>query len=247
MQNKYVGDVGDFGKYGLLRALCGVTEPGRKLTVGVAWYLTPDDEQPGGTLDGYLSSTTRNDKRFRDCDTELYDHMEGIRRERHIAAVESARILGKGAMFFCEPLLPQTDRRKWLRKAIDAVGLCDLIFLDPDNGIKIEETNGRSLKHAYLGELASFARAGDKSVVVYHHLGRNGKHKAQISEWLAILRERFSENELFALWYHRGTARAYFVLADQTLKDILRERAQALVESRWGEGKKPHFELAGVG
>ena len=39
VQDRYVGDVGDFGKYGLLRALCG-----GDLTLGVVWYLYPDEE-----------------------------------------------------------------------------------------------------------------------------------------------------------------------------------------------------------
>ena len=42
MQNKYVGDIGDFGKYGLLREIFGrPEEPGTGcgLTLGVAWYL----------------------------------------------------------------------------------------------------------------------------------------------------------------------------------------------------------------
>lgn len=243
MQNKYVGDVGDFGKYGLLRALSGVTQPGRKLTLGVVWYLTPDDDRPGGTLDTYLVPMARNDRRFRDCDAALYDHMGGIRKERHIAAVESAHILGHDARLFSEPLLPQTDRRAWLRRGLDAVQMCDLIFLDPDNGIRLEEVKGRSLKHTYLREVESFTKAGSTSVVVYHHLGRRGKHQAQISEGLASLRERFLENKPFAMWYHRGTARAFFVLPSQALRDTLLERARALVGSRWGEGKKPHFEL----
>ena len=38
MQDRYVGDIGDFGKYGLLRALCG-----RDLYLGVVWYLIPDE------------------------------------------------------------------------------------------------------------------------------------------------------------------------------------------------------------
>ena len=42
MQNRYVGDIGDFGKYGLLRAHFG-----RKyqipLRLGVVWYLFPDE------------------------------------------------------------------------------------------------------------------------------------------------------------------------------------------------------------
>ena len=38
MQNRYTGDIGDFAKYGLLRAL----SKGKRL--GVAWYLYPDEE-----------------------------------------------------------------------------------------------------------------------------------------------------------------------------------------------------------
>ena len=36
MQDRYVGDVGDFVKYGLLRAIRGTKR------LGVAWYLHPD-------------------------------------------------------------------------------------------------------------------------------------------------------------------------------------------------------------
>lgn len=234
MQNKYVGDVGDFGKYGLLRALSGVRQPGRKLTIGVVWYLTPDDDRPGGTLDTYLGPTPRNLRRFRDCDAQLYDRMGSIRREGHIAAVESARILGQGAVFFDEPLLQQTDRRMWLRRAMDAVRVCDLIFLDPDNGIRTEEVNGRSLKHAYLGEIASFATAGGKSVVVYHHLGRRGKHEAQINEKLAVLCDRFPERRPFAMWYHRGTSRVFFLIPAAAHKRALLERAERFVRGPWG-------------
>ena len=38
MQNQYTGDIGDFGKLGLLRVL---QESG--LTIGVNWYLVPDE------------------------------------------------------------------------------------------------------------------------------------------------------------------------------------------------------------
>jgi hypothetical protein len=38
MQNKYVGDIGDYVKLAILRAL----SPGYQL--GVAWWLVPDEE-----------------------------------------------------------------------------------------------------------------------------------------------------------------------------------------------------------
>jgi len=41
MQDRYAGDVGDFVKLGLLRAI----SPGRKL--GVAWYRYPDEAHNG--------------------------------------------------------------------------------------------------------------------------------------------------------------------------------------------------------
>ena len=43
MKNQYVGDIGDFGKYSMLRAFIDAG-----IKVGVNWYLTEDD----GSNDG---------------------------------------------------------------------------------------------------------------------------------------------------------------------------------------------------
>ncbi|MGN1144419.1 MAG: hypothetical protein ACI4SU_07600 [Anaerovoracaceae bacterium] len=42
MQNRYTGDIGDFGKLGLLRQLSGAG-----FSIGVNWYLTPDESHNG--------------------------------------------------------------------------------------------------------------------------------------------------------------------------------------------------------
>ena len=39
MQNKYVGDIGDFGKYVLLRRLACPEFTESPLSLGVIWYL----------------------------------------------------------------------------------------------------------------------------------------------------------------------------------------------------------------
>ena len=68
MQNRYVGDIGDFGKYGLLRALCH----GRRL--GVAWYLYPDEAHNGGIVQ-YLCEPDE----WRSVDPEAeYKHREDL-------------------------------------------------------------------------------------------------------------------------------------------------------------------------
>jgi hypothetical protein len=63
MQDRYVGDVGDFGKYGLLRSLAA------DLSLGVVWYLGPEESHNAdGKHIGYLNSTQKNLIKFRDCD-----------------------------------------------------------------------------------------------------------------------------------------------------------------------------------
>lgn len=63
MQNKYVGDVGDFGKHSLLRRLAGATAPDNlpPLRLGLVWYARSDE---CGNLDGkfvqYLDPTRKN-------------------------------------------------------------------------------------------------------------------------------------------------------------------------------------------
>lgn len=59
MQNRYTGDIGDFGKMGLLRSL---QETG--LSIGVNWYLVPNESHnEDGRYVQYLE-----DPAFRGCD-----------------------------------------------------------------------------------------------------------------------------------------------------------------------------------
>ncbi len=55
MKNQYFGDVNDYRKYGLLRALQGDGAGG----LLVAWMLTPDDGSGDGGLRSYLAGPRR--------------------------------------------------------------------------------------------------------------------------------------------------------------------------------------------
>ena len=77
VQHHFVGDVGDFGKYGLLRALTGtwpVAEP--RLSLGVVWYLPAD--ATGSAADGQKLSYLSQPNRFRSCDPRLYDALGAV-------------------------------------------------------------------------------------------------------------------------------------------------------------------------
>ena len=82
MQNRYVGDIGDYIKYALLRALSS------GLMLGVAWYLYPDeDHKPDGKHVQYLDDP----QRWRHLDPELFDALKQIvESNRSVSAVAAA-------------------------------------------------------------------------------------------------------------------------------------------------------------
>jgi hypothetical protein len=186
VQDRYGGDVGDFGKYGLLRALCA-----DDLSLGVVWYLVPDEEGTGdGGQVGFLDRTPRNLRRFRDCDPPLYDTLGEIVEDgdRNVRAVRERGVLPEGTVFYEEVLtfagMPFAGkaarerrldhRRAWAWDAVPTTRGCDLVFADPDNGLEIEGMkphNKKGPKYAYFDELVPYVDRG-QSLVVYHHLNR---------------------------------------------------------------------------
>ena len=85
MQNMYVGDIGDYGKYGLLRAL---SQPDYKL--GIVWYLIPNEShlKDGKHID-FLSKL-----KYIDCDRPLFSTLSDIisSGKRNVSKIEKSEI-----------------------------------------------------------------------------------------------------------------------------------------------------------
>ena len=133
MRDQFVGDIGDFAKYGLLRAL---VRDGGAARLGVVWYANRDD--PGSSHGGEITYLNKGVGFYYQCDPELYSSLDAIVHSgrRRISAVEESGLLGKDTPFWSE-LTPgsRPQRAIWLAGALQRVEGCDLVFLDPDNGI----------------------------------------------------------------------------------------------------------------
>ena len=263
MQDRYTGDVGDFGKYGLLRRLCDLREgDGEQLKLGVVWYrpnpeLVTSETAPDGRHIAYLCPKQKNvgkkqKREYRCCDPPLYDKLREIvkRGDRRIEAVEKSGLLGPDTAFYSADVrgpvqgargeARAAERQRWVKGALQETAGCDVVFLDPDNGLEpktVPITRKMAPKYAYIKEVGKWVERG-QSVVIYHHLGRNRAHAEQIEDWLKRLRGEFGSHDIFALRFRRGTSRAFFVLAAKCHAPILRERAGELLASPWRE----HFE-----
>jgi hypothetical protein len=253
VQDRYTGDVGDFGKYGLLKALCG-----GDLSLGVVWYLVPDEDRPGdGAHIRYLDPTPTNLRRFRDCDPPLYDVLGDIVRSgrRRVASVREHEVLPEGTVFYDAPLSfdgtpgigpAATSRRleyreAWVRGALAATRGCDVVFADPDNGLEsgIPRNRVNGPKFAYFDELVPYLDR-DQSLVVYHHLNRERgtTWESQVRERLLQVGDRLGKS--FALLYRPYAVRAFFVVPSEARREALFERASRFVrDPHWSQ----HFTL----
>jgi hypothetical protein len=263
MQDQYVGDVGDFGKYGLLRHLCGLREGvgGPALLLGVVWYLMPNGRGNDGKHLSYLAPPLNNPNRecFTKCDDQLYDALDDIvyhgsypeihRERRTVRAVQDSNIL-PGAVFYDDPLVVDgrlVDRQAWAKAAVERTNDCDVIFVDPDNGL--EPPSGPSPKHVAFGELVEYIREGKgrqaKSLVVYHHLGHSASADEQIGSRAIDLGRCFGTSHVIGLRYRRGSPRAFFIVSNGR-EDLFNHRIEAFLNSPWGQEKlrgRPHFQL----
>lgn len=253
MQDRYAGDLGDYGKYALLEALAtgSVTggASGVSLSLGVHWYRVPDENHLNdGKFTGYLERSPQNDERYRDCDPRLYDKLAHLVRSgrRDLGAVEESGILPKATRFFSRPLSfthlgpgsadRAAHRAQWHADALESLEQCELVFLDPDNGLEcaISPTARGGPKFTRLAEAADFAARG-QSLVIYHHIGRRDSADVQVRRQLRRLADACpTSHQPFALRWHRGTSRAYLVVpAAAAHADLLARRARSLLDSSW--------------
>jgi hypothetical protein len=244
MQDRYVGDIGDFGKFGLLRALF----PCRDWRLGLVWYLVPNEVH---NADGRHTEYLDKPAEFRGCDPDLFDKISRLVaiKPRTVAAINVATLFGPETVSFSERLSFQgisansqagRDRRKqvrkeWLGNAAKAIKDCQAVFLDPDNGLETASTRSyekKGPKFSYFDEVAALASA-ERVCVIYHHLGRKS-HKETIKRYVRQIEDRTNRRGLVSvLRFNRFSCRAYFILATETTRARVETARDRFLESSW--------------
>ena len=211
MQDQYVGDIGDFVKYGLLRAIS------KGKCLGVAWYLCTD---PGSTKegDGRHTGFLDHPKEWRHLDCELFYKLKKLvhEKKRKVKEVQKSGILGN-AVFADKPVdvaeIPvrcrEPWRRQWFEQVKDKLSCCDLVFADPDNGLypddRFRPRRKVNAKRIPLYEAKELAEG--RTAVIYHHNNMTAKHCQQIREWMDRL-----PGCTHAYYWKRQSPRTFFVI-----------------------------------
>ena len=230
MQDRYVGDIGDFVKLAMLRA----PMPGERL--GVAWWLYPDEAH---NADGRHISYLRSPGQWRAYDTDLFDGLAVVvaNGRRQVRALQDAGLLPQAE--FCDEIIPtngtpaerRVGRAAWFGRVQARLAGCSIVFADPDNGL---ETAGFSPgarvsgKCISLDEVTALAAPGRTLVIYHHQTRRKGGHIAELAYWADRLRAQGFPT-VDAIRSRPFSARAFFILGAPA---PLRARARQFA-ARW--------------
>ena len=169
MKHQYFGDINDYRKYGLLRALARIGQ----LRLGICWMLTADDGRSDGEFRRYLEQPAR----WRHRDEELYDRLRSLLAPTGVRSIDLAKHwrLFPEAKFHPD-LVPVgiAARRAYFERALEAMEGTDLVFFDPDNGIEVPSVGRGSAsapKYVRWDEIAEVYSRGH-SVLLYQHYPR---------------------------------------------------------------------------
>ncbi|MCW5684212.1 MAG: hypothetical protein KIT85_07420 [Pseudolabrys sp.] len=236
-----MGDVGDFAKYAVLRALTKK----RALRLGVVWYLFGDESYNN---DGrHISYLYKPD--FRILDPDLHDALKKLVESgrRSVSAVAKAKILPIETIFYDRPISlvekqrlsrheRLLERASWLRRALARTASCDVVFADPDNGIEtpsIPKHSPKGGKYVFFEELQAFWQRG-QSLVIYHHLNRTLPVARQTLLLRKRLQSEFSNAAIIQeLTYRRGSCRHFWIIGQQKHSDTLRSDLNNFMSSGW--------------
>jgi hypothetical protein len=222
MKQQYFGDLSDYVKYGILRA---VIREG--LTLSVCWMLTPDDARSDGRFVRYLTEP----QRFRRYDSDLFDVLADAvpAGQRDTAVLEATPLLADTV--FDRAVMPETAAAReayfedlWYLSAGRRV-----IFFDPDNGLEIPSTRygcRGSTRYLYWHEAEAGWRRGF-SLIVFQHYRREPRIHF-VDRLLGELAVRFTATP-FAL----TTPRVAFLVVPQAVDAMALMSAGEKVSETW--------------
>lgn len=233
MQNRYTGDIGDFGKLGLLRYL---QKAG--LSIGVNWYLVPDEKHnDDGRYVQYLK-----DKSYRRCDEQLLEELMHIvdTEQRAVASLEKEDVLK--ARYYSVSLDCSGKTRSertvfrdaWHREALQLLTGLDIVFVDPDNGLLVPTAEGTKKENKYVTprELADYYNQGS-SVIYYQHKARK-LDQFYIDQHRELVEEiGKGDASCFGLKFTKTSLRYYFFIVQPKHKDVISETLRKMLSTEW--------------
>ena len=224
MKNQYFGDINDYRKYAILRALAG-----RPIRLVVSWMLTPDD----GRTDGKFISCLSEPHRWEMTDPELFLFLRKVVHQagrREVSALVGSEITPSAR--FVNTILDGSlsSRGSWLDETIALAGPNTLVFFDPDNGLEVKSVSKGSreaVKYLFWNEVEQ-VWSKRSSLLIYQHFTRENR-ETFLQRLADQFRSRLGAHDVSVA---RTANVAFFVVPQKDHSETLHRRAEQ-ISARW--------------
>ncbi|MCR5098250.1 MAG: hypothetical protein K6B14_04805 [Lachnospiraceae bacterium] len=231
MKNQYFGNIGDYGKYALLRFM---SEQG--VSVAVNWYLTADDGDDDKKQTSYLE-----DVKYWKYDPDLYRHLREsviVKNERSISVIGENDLI-PDAKIFDDQLEDPRDysksersevRKKWHMKGLDKLAGTDMVFLDPDSGFRdsLPKKIDDAVKYCYSGEVSDYYKSGS-DICFYTQRGR--RSDAQWQEAKKHMKDALPGAVMMGLTFRDGGSFIFAIHPQRA--DRMKDHLDAFLHTDW--------------
>ncbi|EIF51694.1 hypothetical protein [Sulfurovum sp. AR] len=239
MQDKYVADVGDFGKFHLFRYLFNHQEsPMHGKELAQIWFMHEGEGEKnndGRHIDYF--------DRMTGCDEYLEGSLRNLimRDKREVRELESLALLPNAKYFYEKVPKSLQERTIWLNTALTFSSKVPVVAVEPDNGmalkcnrkeqrfefLTLEAHHGQkssSQKYIFAEEVSSFYRLSSVEVcIVYQHLSRCFAHNGQIESLLYDLQKKYFH--VIAIKHKPYSPRAFFFICkSEDIKESIERR-----------------------
>jgi len=231
MQDKYVADVGDFGKFQLFRYLFNEKQsPMYGKELAQIWFMHKglDEVTNDGKHIDYFERMNGTDEYL---EHSLMDIL--MRDKREVTELENLKLLQNAKFFYEEVPKALEDRYLWLNQALTFSNKVQVVAVAPDNGMALkcnrmeqcferltlsEHYSQKVYPHKYIfaDEVSYFYRLPYLEVcIVYQHLGRCFSHNEQITSLLTDLKKEY--NNVIAIKHKPYSPRMFFFLCKSSV------------------------------
>jgi hypothetical protein len=225
MKHQYFGNINDYRKFGLLRALSVASG----LPIGVCWLLTGPDGRGDTPLRKYLAAPDA----WRRHDEQLFDLLQRLLEPsvtRSVLHAEEWGLIPRAKYY--TPVLEdaRAHREAYFGRAWGYLAEHPIIFFDPDNGLEPKNKvpgHKHSSKYLFWSEVEETYHLGH-SLVIYQHFPR--QERLSFTERLAQEAIRRLSAPLVDTY---TTAHALFLVIGRPEHQAAMARGRVLIQRNW--------------
>jgi hypothetical protein len=245
VQDKYVGDIGDYGKFGLLRFLSKACP---EISIGINWYYVGSETDKGENSDGrfieYLDEKPEESD-LQKCDPGLIEILREIvlKNRRKVSELMKENIV-PGATYYAEPLeysspsdsgKNKSIREEWFDKSAKTLEKSDIIFTDEDNGVQVSSVSPYSRKgkkYISYDEIEQYYKIG-KSIIIYNHHSME-KSEKYLGRFVQIKnRLKIDIDCMDILTFSKYSGRDYVFIIQSEHRKNIKKALDEFKKSRW--------------